>query len=104
METDLQNTNRILTEKLDRLIEFLKVCPQCLQGYLKERGYHPMTAQVIDTWTETIQLYCSNKQCSHSIKKANPNYQPRVSIGQDLSELTPRTEKRLDDQFDDLFG
>ena len=95
--------NRILTDKFHRLIEFLKVCPQCLQGYLSE-DRHPMTARVTNTWSETIELHCSNQECLHLIRKANPHFKPRVSIGSTPPELTPRTEQILDDQFEDLFG
>lgn len=104
MESDLIEANCALTAKLDRLIDFLKVCPQCLNGYLKDEEYHPMTARVTDTWSETIELHCSNKLCSHSIKKPNPDYKPRVSVGQKTPRLSAEREKELNDQFEDLFG
>lgn len=97
---------RLLTEKLDRLINFLEVCPKCVRTQLessltaKGRGERH---RATDTWSPELMHYCPDKSCGYSLSKLNPNYVPPEIVGNE-SLAKPIKPEEADAQFEDLFG
>lgn len=108
METELRETNRLLTAKLDKLIHFLNVCPLCINGQLqdhkKPRSSSMMgqaLASATDTWSLTIEMYCSNQSCDYETLVDNPDYKHPTIIRQKTNSIKDTAPV---DEFADLFG
>lgn len=84
--------------KLEKLIEFLGVCPVCISGYVKSSESDHFDgrafASVLNTWDETLTRACSNKTCTYILKVGNPNYVPQP----------PDTSSSEDSSVADIFG
>ena len=89
----LVEANALLTHKLEHLITFLRVCPQCLSGHVTDRQAAP--DRLIDTWSQTVTFNCSNRKCTYTVIKPNPHYKLAVPAA---------PQQTSDDEFTDLFG
>jgi hypothetical protein len=94
-------------EKLNRMINLLEICPECVSGYVKSPGfkttklsgnasYPPSYIDVYDTTTKSQIVKCTNEKCTHSITFENPYYLNKT-------KSTDEKPKVLENEYE-LFG